>query len=76
VYILKDLATDELLKVGKANSIATRFGEYAAKGRRLGIDVGADVIEISGARATTIESQIRAFLKKQGHELPWDRSRN
>ena len=77
VYVLRDIATGEVLKVGKTtvSSLEGRFGEYVSAGNKWGRKLAADVYTLRkrpGRTVQVFEKEIRAGLENMGHRLPWD----
>jgi|CXWL01.1.fsa_nt_gi RHS repeat-associated protein len=77
VYVLRDLATGDFLKVGKTTggpNIYRRFNWYRRKSQEFGIKVEATYWQVNDAQtAIRIESEMRAHLEAEGFKLPWDK---
>jgi RHS repeat-associated protein len=76
VYILRDLETGVILKVGKTSgliNIVRRFQWYSRHSQRVGYRIEAVFREVgTGRQALNLEAQIRDQLLSEGHLLPWD----
>ncbi len=79
VYVLRDVDTGELLKVGtsKVSTFLGRFGPYENAQAFTGRNLAADIFAFDGTEigATAVESQVRNTLISQGQSLPWDNTR-
>jgi hypothetical protein len=76
IYLIRDVETGKLLKVGSAKNFNDRL---AGPGNLDKIEPGqrveAEVLEFKrGSDRSLIESQIRAKLRQRGHQLLWDDS--
>jgi hypothetical protein len=81
LYVLRDVETGAVLKVGKTTGGSTvdRFATYERAGRRLGRDLQIEVATIATPRGRTpqeFESALRAQLEGEGQIMPWDNSGN
>lgn len=80
VYVLRDKATGEVLKVGKTSggvNIYERFNKYRRKSQEFGYKIEAEFWEVGTERqALDLEGQIRRQLKAEGNRLPWDKAAN
>jgi len=78
IYILKDLDTNQLLKVGKttAGKFPGRWSPYAAAQKHTSRRLGLDVFTISKGTnytAEAVEKQVREHMTQTlGYKLPWD----
>jgi hypothetical protein len=78
VYILRDKATGEIMKVGKTEpggKLLRRFEKYDVAGRKLKRDLEVEAFTVpktAGRSVETFEKELRSTLEAQGHKLPWD----
>ncbi len=76
VYILRDQANGNILKVGKTSggiNIHRRFDMYKRKSQQHGYKIEADYWVVDDPqKALRIENEIRSKLLKSS-DLPWDK---
>lgn len=82
VYVLRDVSSGELLKVGKTTWFRspTRFEDYIRVGRREGRSLVVDLYNAparpGGWRPEAYERELRSMIEELGHPLPWDNTGN
>ena len=74
VYVLRDVGTGEVLKVGQtvASKFIGRFEKYVTAGVRNGRKLAVDVIETSESMRGQVEGEIRRTMGSSPRSLPWD----
>lgn len=80
IYVLRDVDTGAILKVGKTvggRRAAARFETYRRAADDLGLSLRLEVTPVAKTRGVKVEaheSALRARLERDGHVMPWDNS--
>ncbi|MBL8350562.1 MAG: DUF4157 domain-containing protein [Burkholderiaceae bacterium] len=80
IYVLRDVDTGAILKVGKTvggRRAARRFETYRRAADDLGLNLRLEVTPVAktrGVKVEATESALRARLEGEGHVMPWDNS--